>query len=107
MLIKNNLINFIINFAPTGRIPTRAMTHHVPISVGEILEDEHEAFEPGITMIHLHARIESNGEPHIQDGNLSSYYRGNPKVFKRFGYVLLFERTGIQRIRKAARTGID
>jgi len=61
-LIKNNLMNLIINFTPTGMIPTKAMTHHVPISVAEIVEDAHEAFELGITMIHLHARDESTGE---------------------------------------------
>jgi len=56
-------MNLIINFTPTGMIPTKDMTHHVPISVSEILEDVHEAFELGITMVHLHARDESTGEP--------------------------------------------
>jgi len=52
----------IINFTPTGMIPTKAMTAHVPISSGEIIEDVHRAIEIGITMVHLHARDES-GEP--------------------------------------------
>ena len=56
-------MNLIINFTPTGMIPTKDMTHHVPISVSEIIEDVHEAFELGITMVHLHARDESTGEP--------------------------------------------
>lgn len=48
--------NLIINFTPTGMIPTKAMTPHVPISVSEIVEDVHQASELGITMAHLHAR---------------------------------------------------
>jgi uncharacterized protein (DUF849 family) len=55
-------MNLIINFTPTGMIPTKDMTHHVPISVSEIIEDVHEAFELGITMVHLHARDGSTGE---------------------------------------------
>ncbi len=53
----------IINFTPTGMIPTRAMTPHVPLSVNEIVEDVHRAWELGITMVHLHARNEKTGEP--------------------------------------------
>lgn len=56
-------MNLIVNFTPTGMIPNKDMTHHVPISVKEIIEDVHEAFELGITMVHLHARDESTGEP--------------------------------------------
>jgi len=56
-------MNLIVNFTPTGMIPNKNMTHHVPISVNEIIEDVHEAFELGITMVHLHARDESTGEP--------------------------------------------
>jgi 3-oxoadipate:acetyl-CoA acetyltransferase len=56
-------MNLIINFTPTGMIPTKDMTHHVPISVSEIIEDVNAAFELGITMVHLHARDESTGEP--------------------------------------------
>ena len=46
----------IVNFVPTGLIPTKEMTPHVPISVSEIREDIHEACELGITMVHLHVR---------------------------------------------------
>ena len=35
-------MNLIINFTPTGMIPTKDMTHHVPISVSEIVEDVHQ-----------------------------------------------------------------
>ena len=53
----------ILNFTPTGMIPTREMTPHVPLSPTEIVEDVHEAYEEGITMVHLHARDEEFGEP--------------------------------------------
>jgi uncharacterized protein (DUF849 family) len=56
-------MNLIVNFTPTGMIPTKEMTPHVPISVNEIVEDVHEASEIGITIVHLHARDEHTGEP--------------------------------------------
>lgn len=56
-------MNVIINFTPTGMIPTKTMTPHVPVSVTEIVEDVHRACEIGITMLHLHARDEDSGEP--------------------------------------------
>lgn len=56
-------MDLIVNFAPTGMIPTREMTPHVPILVAEIVEDVHRAVEIGITMVHLHARDEATGEP--------------------------------------------
>ena len=46
----------IINFTPTGMIPVKEMTPYVPISVSEIIEEVHAAWEAGITMLHLHAR---------------------------------------------------
>ena len=55
--------DLIINFAPTGILPTKKMTPHVPISVSEIIENVHEAHEIGITMVHIHARDHITGEP--------------------------------------------
>ena len=55
--------DLIVNFTPTGMIPTKAMTPHVPVSVQEIVDDVHRAVEIGITMVHLHARDEKTGEP--------------------------------------------
>lgn len=55
----------IINFAPTGVIPTKSMTPYAPISVSEIVEDVHRASEIGITAVHLHVRDEKTGEPSI------------------------------------------
>jgi uncharacterized protein (DUF849 family) len=53
----------IINFTPTGMIPTKEMTPFVPVTVSEIVEDVHEAWEIGITMVHLHGREASTGKP--------------------------------------------
>lgn len=52
----SNQNDLIISFCPTGMIPTKEMTPHVPVSVTEIIEDVHRAVEIGITMVHLHAR---------------------------------------------------
>jgi 3-keto-5-aminohexanoate cleavage enzyme len=52
----------IVNFCPTGMIPTKKLTRFVPISVEEIIEQTHEAYELGITIVHLHARNE-DGTP--------------------------------------------
>lgn len=56
-------MNLIFNFTPTGMIPTKEMTPHVPITVQEIVENVHQAVEIGITMVHLHARDEETSEP--------------------------------------------
>ena len=56
-------MDLIINFTPTGMIPTKKMTPHVPVTITEIVEDVHKAVEIGITIVHLHARDESTGVP--------------------------------------------
>ena len=53
----------IINFTPTGMIPTKKQTPHVPVTPEEIIEDVRIACSLGITMVHLHARDE-NQAPH-------------------------------------------
>jgi len=52
----------IINFTPTGMIPTKEITPHVPETPAEIIEQVHEVFEIGITIVHLHARAD-DGKP--------------------------------------------
>jgi 3-keto-5-aminohexanoate cleavage enzyme len=46
----------IINFCPTGMVPTKSITPNVPISASEIIEQTHQAYEIGITIAHLHVR---------------------------------------------------
>jgi len=57
--------DLIVNFTPTGMIPTKEMTPHVPISPQEIIEDVHEAWGIGITMVHLHARTEDGRSTYL------------------------------------------
>jgi 3-oxoadipate:acetyl-CoA acetyltransferase len=56
-------LEIIVNFTPTGMIPTKQMTPHIPIYVSEIVEDVHQAVEMGITMVHLHVRDQTTGAP--------------------------------------------
>jgi len=55
-------MDLIINFTPTGMIPTKEMTPHVPVSPEEIIEDVRRAVDIGITMVHLHARQADTGK---------------------------------------------
>ena len=55
--------DLVVNFTPTGMIPTKAITPHVPGSVEEIVDNVLEAHEIGITLVHLHARNEETGAP--------------------------------------------
>ena len=48
--------NLIIDFTPTGMIPVKSLTPHVPVSTNEIIDDIHSTWELGITKVHLHAR---------------------------------------------------
>lgn len=54
---------FILNFTPTGMIPTKKMTPHVPEQPGEIVEQVLEVVALGVNMVHLHAREEVTGVP--------------------------------------------
>lgn len=51
-----------IVLAPTGMVPTRAMTPYVPLTPKEIAADVAEAAEIGISSVHLHAR-DATGAP--------------------------------------------
>jgi uncharacterized protein (DUF849 family) len=54
---------FILNFTPTGMIPTKKMTPHVPVEPKEIIEQVLEVADLGANMIHLHARDKKTGAP--------------------------------------------
>jgi 3-keto-5-aminohexanoate cleavage enzyme len=54
---------FILNFTPTGLIPTREMTPHVPITPEEIAQQVLDVADMGVNMVHLHAREPGSGEP--------------------------------------------
>ena len=48
----------IVNFTPTGLIPTKSQSKYVPVSANEIIDDVLSACKIGITTVHLHARNE-------------------------------------------------
>ncbi|MHC4665967.1 MAG: beta-keto acid cleavage family enzyme [Planctomycetota bacterium] len=54
---------FILNFTPTGMIPTRDMSPEVPIAPAEIVDQVLEVSELGVNMVHLHAREPETGLP--------------------------------------------
>jgi uncharacterized protein (DUF849 family) len=55
----------IINLAPTGMIPTKEMTEHVPVSPQEIIDDVLKCATLGVSMAHIHAR-DKEGAPAYQ-----------------------------------------
>jgi len=57
----------IINFAPTGMIPTKKMTPYVPISPREIIDDVLRCAELGCNVVHIHARDEKGKPTHLKD----------------------------------------
>lgn len=73
---------FILNFTPTGLIPTKEMTTHVPVSTSEIVEQVVDAAELGATMVHLHAREENNGKPTYKKEIYEEIIRGIRKKKK-------------------------
>ena len=73
----------IINFCPTGMVPTKINNSHVPISPSEIIEQTHEAYEIGITIAHLHAR-EADQMSTDKASVLIDFLR-HPKTLSRFG----------------------
>jgi 3-keto-5-aminohexanoate cleavage enzyme len=54
--------SLIINLAPTGMVPTKEMTPHVPESTAEILEDVERCRAHGVAIVHVHAR-DGEGRP--------------------------------------------
>lgn len=60
---------FPIVLAPTGMVPTRELTPHVPLTPHEIAQDVARCSQIGITSVHLHARDEA-GKP---DWRISTY----------------------------------
>jgi 3-keto-5-aminohexanoate cleavage enzyme len=65
----------IINFCPTGMVPTKEHTPHVPISTAEVIEEVHQANELGITIAHLHARL-ADGKPDWRKDNYGRILEG-------------------------------
>ncbi len=52
----------IVNLAPTGMVPTKALSPRVPISAREIADDVACCVDLGVNILHLHAR-DDDGQP--------------------------------------------
>ena len=73
---------FILNFTPTGMIPTKNVTPNVPEQPEEIAEQIQEAAELGANMIHIHARDSENGQPSYKGEIYAEIIGGVRKKFK-------------------------
>lgn len=78
-MLKNK---FILNFTPTGMIPTREMTPHVPLTPDEIVEQVQDVSALGANMVHLHARDPITGRPAYQKEIYAEIIRGIRKENK-------------------------
>lgn len=54
----------IVNLCPTGMVPDRSMTPHVPLTPAEIVTDVLGCIDRGANLVHLHARDDA-GRPHF------------------------------------------
>jgi 3-keto-5-aminohexanoate cleavage enzyme len=72
-LMKNDLI---VNFTPTGMIPTKDKTPKVPVAPEEVVEQVLEAAEVGVNMVHLHAREPETGLPTYKKEVYAEIIRG-------------------------------
>lgn len=52
----------ILTVAPTGNVPTREMTPHVPITPQEIAAEAYACWQEGAAVVHIHTR-DKNGVP--------------------------------------------
>ncbi|HUW66204.1 MAG TPA: 3-keto-5-aminohexanoate cleavage protein [Spirochaetia bacterium] len=61
----------IITVAPTGNVPTRRMTPHVPVTPQEIARDIYDCCNAGAAVAHIHARDDQE-KPAFQRGFFQS-----------------------------------
>ena len=69
----------IVNFTPTGMVPMKVQTPHVPVGPAEIVEQVLEAYEIGITVVHLHAR-HADGSPAYEPEIFAGVRRHSPEL---------------------------
>lgn len=73
----------IVNLAPTGMIPTKDMTPHVPVSAEEIVIDALQCASLGASMVHIHARDKAGVptfEPEIFRDIITAIRRKNKDI---------------------------
>lgn len=66
--------DLIINLAPTGMVPTRADTPHVPLTPGEMAEDVRRCADLGAAIVHVHPR-DDRGEPTQSAPRAAEFFR--------------------------------
>lgn len=73
----------IVNLAPTGMLPTRAQSPHVPITPREIAADVARCVALGVSMVHLHARDADGaptGDPAVYEEIIGAIRADSPDV---------------------------
>jgi 3-keto-5-aminohexanoate cleavage enzyme len=74
---------FVLNFAPTGMVPTKQMNPNTPIAINEIIDEVLAAAELGVSIVHLHAR-EEDGKPTLSQERygriLCGIRKHNPEI---------------------------
>ena len=73
---------FILNFTPTGMIPTKETTRYVPVTPDEIINEVLTVVDLGVTMVHLHARDPETGKPTYKKEIYAEIIRGIRKKEK-------------------------
>jgi len=56
----------IVTIAPTGNVPTRELTPHVPVAPREIADDIVGCYAEGASICHIHARDEAGKPTHLR-----------------------------------------
>lgn len=67
MIANQKTPELILNLAPTGMVPTRKMSAHVPLQPDEIIADVLACAATGISSVHLHARDEQGMPTHSKE----------------------------------------
>jgi 3-oxoadipate:acetyl-CoA acetyltransferase len=64
----------IVNLAPTGMVPTRADSPHVPLTPEEVAADVRRCADAGASIVHLHPRDDA-GRPTQDPATFASFIR--------------------------------
>ncbi len=54
----------IITVAPTGSLPTKAQTPHVPVTPAEVIQDAYDCYNAGASIVHIHGRDKEQKPTH-------------------------------------------
>lgn len=69
------MLPLVLTLAPTGMVPTKATSPHVPLAVDDVLADVAEAAALGVSVVHLHAR-RPDGTPSMEPDDYAELVRG-------------------------------